>query len=129
MAECRPTVLLVDDDDLVREIASEALSQMGYQVIEASDGEAALRLLNAQPKIRLLFTDVVMPGMNGFALAHEAKRLRPDLRVVYTSGYLKTLPWGKHGVGYGPMVEKPWNIENLRTVLRSAFDDPEPQAC
>jgi DNA-binding NtrC family response regulator len=102
---------------------------MGYKVVQASDGDAALRLLAAEPKIRLLFTDVVMPGMDGFVLAHEAKQLRPDLRVVYTSGYLKNLPWGQHGIGYGPMVEKPWNMERLRAVLRHVFDDPEPKTC
>jgi len=129
MADGGPTVLLVDDDDLVREIASEALSQMGYQVIEASGGDAALRVLAGRPEIRLLFTDVIMPGMDGFVLAHEAKRLHPNLRVIYTSGYLKNVPWGQHGIGYGPMVEKPWNLEHLRTVVRRAFDEPEPQAC
>jgi CheY-like chemotaxis protein len=66
------------------------------------------------PGIHLLFTDIRMPGgMDGFELAHRAKQLRPDLRVVYTTGYVKELPWGEHGIGYGPMVRKPYRHRDL----------------
>ena len=63
-----------------------------------------------------------MPGgIDGFELAHRAKQLRPDLRVIYTTGYVKELPWGQHGVGYGPMLPKPFRNENLVAEVRRAF--------
>ena len=126
MAEHAPTVLVVDDDDEVREIASASIESYGYRVIEASDGRQALEILKAEPGIRLLFTDVIMPGMDGFVLAHEAKRLRPDLKVVYTSGYLQNVPWGEHGIGYGPLLNKPWDVSNLRAVFQKVFGPDQP---
>ena len=63
------------------------LRELGYTVVDAPDGAAALRLLEGDPTITLLFTDVALPGLNGRQLADDARRLRPDVRVVFTSGY------------------------------------------
>ncbi len=84
----RATILLVEDDPSVRVLAKRILMQRGYGVVDAPNGMAALQWLddNAQA-VALLLTDVVMPGMSGRELAHEATLRRPDLRVVYTSGY------------------------------------------
>jgi CheY-like chemotaxis protein len=115
-----PVVLVVDDDPDVLPIAAAIVAQLGYSVLEASNAAEALDVLQAHPEISLLFTDVVMPGdMDGFALAHEAKQLRPELRVVYTSGYMKTVPWGRHGIGYGPFVQKPWRSDQLAQIFTS----------
>ena len=51
--------------------------------------------------------------MDGFELAHRAKQMRPDLRIVYTSGYVRELPWGEHGIGHGPMLRKPYRHQDL----------------
>ena len=60
-----------------------------------------------------------MPGeMDGFELAHQAKQLRPDLRVAYTSGYSKEIPLGENGLGYGPMLPKPWRQDQLVRTIR-----------
>jgi CheY-like chemotaxis protein len=113
-----PTILAVEDDEDVRFSTCSALTSLGYRVVEASTGGEALAILEARPDIHLLFTDVVMPGgMDGFELAHLAKKLRPDLRVVYTTGFMKQIPWGQHGVGYGPMLPKPYRIEALGSIL------------
>jgi CheY-like chemotaxis protein len=117
-----PTLLVVDDDDDVRDLAVSIFEDEGYQVIAAPNALKALEILEANPGIRLLFTDVVMPGMDGFLLAQEARKLRPDLRVLYTSGYLKNAPAGERGIGFGPLVSKPWNTRTLKQMIRQAWD-------
>ncbi len=81
------TVLLVDDDEVVRNTVSLMLEDLGYRVVSAADGAQALELLKREPDVALLFTDVVMPGMSGRQLAEQALAIRPRLRVLYTSGY------------------------------------------
>ena len=82
------TVLLVEDEDAVRSFAARALRMRGYQVMEANGGEAGLEIVRKHPgAIDLLVTDVVMPGMDGPTLARAAHRLRPDMRILFMSGY------------------------------------------
>ncbi len=84
------TILLVEDDEQVNLFACEALRDRGYHVIVASDGPAALRLLDGEPAIDLLFTDVVLPGgMNGRQLADEVLRRRPSMKVLFATGYTR----------------------------------------
>jgi CheY-like chemotaxis protein len=117
------TILIVDDDEDILQIASTYLSNQGYTVIQAKDGAEGLRLIEAMPEIHLLFTDIVMPGdIDGFELAHRARQLRPDLRVLYTSGFLKEVPWGEKGVGYGRLLQKPWRLDALEHAVRRALD-------
>jgi PAS domain S-box-containing protein len=85
------TLLVVEDDDDVRRYSAGILRQLGYRVIEAGDGQAALRLLEAEPRIDLLFCDVVLPGgLDGHALAEHARKGRPDLKVLLTTGYARS---------------------------------------
>ncbi|MBT4044531.1 MAG: response regulator [Rhodospirillaceae bacterium] len=82
------TILVVEDDADVRESLTDQLIGMGYRVIEAEDGDAALAVLAGVPQIDLLFTDVVMPGgMSGLELARQIQSLRPEIRVLYSTGY------------------------------------------
>ncbi|SFD45455.1 ATP-binding protein [Devosia psychrophila] len=82
------TILLVDDEPLVRMIATEALEELGYQVIEAGEGATALKILNSDRRIDLLVTDVGLPGgMNGRQVADAARVARPDLTVMFITGY------------------------------------------
>jgi len=80
---------VVEDDALVRKLAVDMLRDMGYVTVEADGPAAALRELDAHPEVALLFTDVVMPGMNGRQLAEEALKTRPDLAVLFTTGYTR----------------------------------------
>jgi CheY-like chemotaxis protein len=81
-------ILLVEDDPDVRANGVEMLGDLGYRVIEAADGHAALRLLDAEPLVRLLFSDVGLPGgLNGRQLADEVRKRRPDLPILLTTGY------------------------------------------
>ena len=108
-------VLVVDDDPRVRATAVSMLRRMGCKVLDAYSGPKALEVLEAHPEIDVLFADVRMPGMSGPELADEARRLRPDLNVVLTSGYV-----GKEQVPEDiPFVPKPWRLETLAVVVES----------
>jgi CheY-like chemotaxis protein len=82
------TILVVEDDRRVRRVSVRRLKELGYVVIEADSGPAALLVLDREEPIDVLFTDIVMPGgMTGLDLAHEARRRRPELKILFTSGY------------------------------------------
>jgi CheY-like chemotaxis protein len=120
-----PTILIVDDEPGVLEVTAAALADSGYELLLASDAEAALALLRDN-EVDLLLTDIVMPGDGGLALADAAKQLRPALRVVYTSGYIKTAPFGSGASGgpsFGTLVNKPWRAERLRWAVAEALED------
>jgi len=81
------TVLVVEDEEGVRSYSIDCLQELGFNVMSAEDGHAALEVIAAHPEIRLLFTDVGLPRMNGRELADEARKLRPGLPVLFTTGY------------------------------------------
>ena len=119
-------ILLVEDHDLVREQVTIQLGRLGYQVVVAEDGMEALDALKASPDVRLLFTDVMMPlGLNGLDLAAEARKLRPGLPVLFTSGYSDQSM--RRGEGLGPgmsWLNKPYMPEELAAKIRAALDSP-----
>ena len=109
------TILVVEDDDDVRAYSVECLRELGYRVLEAHDGPAALRLLERQENpINLMFTDVVMPGMTGSELATFAREIQPGLRVLYTSGYTRNaiVHGGRLDEGV-EMIGKPFTYATL----------------
>ena len=117
------TILLVEDDEAVRQVALAALRGFGYTVVEAHDGPSALTVLEHRSDIALLFTDVVMPGgMNGRALADAARRLRPGLRVLYTSGYTENaiVHHGRLDAG-ALLLGKPYRRSELDRAVRAAL--------
>ncbi|MEK7268601.1 MAG: response regulator [Nitrospirota bacterium] len=120
------TILLVDDDKALRDVTRKTLQQRGYMVLFAGDGEAALRVCKQHiDPIHLLLTDVVMPGgMSGPALADHIVSLRPNIRILYTSGYTDavTIPGGLcPGVGF---LVKPFTAEALTRKVREILDQP-----
>lgn len=80
------TVLMVEDEAVVRMVAADVLRDLGYRVLEASDGLAALEVLRSDERVDLLLTDMGLPGMDGRRLAEAARRLRPGLRVLFVTG-------------------------------------------
>ncbi len=121
--DIQEVVLVVEDEPAVRQFSVDALSELGYRVLEADGAAAALKLLDAHPEIALLFTDVVMPEVNGRKLADEAMKRRPDLKVLFTTGYTRNavvhhgvLDAGVHLIG------KPFTIEELAARVREVLD-------
>ena len=117
------TILLVEDEPAVRQLGVEALNELGYRVLEADNAASALQLLERHDDISLLFTDVVMPEVNGRKLAEEAIRRRPGLRVLFTTGYTRNAV--VHNGVLDPGVEllgKPFTIEQLSAKLRAVLE-------
>jgi two-component system cell cycle sensor histidine kinase/response regulator CckA len=101
------TILVVDDDPDVRDYAISVLEDFGYRVLSAADGEAALSLLENDGAVDLLFTDVVMPGINGFEVARRAVAHSPRLKVLFASGYATDL------TPAGRLLKKPYRPQQL----------------
>ena len=120
------TVLLVEDEPLVRGLAVRVLREHGYTVIEAANGDEAIRILSKHvgEKIHLLLTDVVMPHMGGKELSELVKTLRPDTKVLFTSGYTDTVLVHHHGL-LSPNIaflEKPYSPGALLRKTREVLD-------
>ena len=109
----RIVVLVVEDMPQVRAVAVSILELIGCVVLDAYNGHDAMQLLKAHPEIEVLFTDVRMPGMDGFELAELAQQMRPDLRVVLTSGYIST----KDVPDEHLFVPKPWRAEAVAAAV------------
>ena len=116
-------VLVVEDEAGVRGISVAALRELGYEVMEAAGGRAALGILASTPRVDLLLTDVVMPSMTGPQLAAEARAIRPDLRVVFTTGYASdAVLRGADLDDDVAVLLKPFTLRQLDAKLREALD-------
>ena len=122
----RETILLVEDDRLVRNYVAGQLQALGYTTIIASDGASALAEIDRDQHIDLLFTDVILPGrVNGRQIADEAVKRRPGLKVVYTSGYTENaiMHHGRLDAGV-LLLTKPYRKSDLASMIRRALDQP-----
>jgi two-component system cell cycle sensor histidine kinase/response regulator CckA len=123
--EGNEVILVVEDTDMVRSLVASALRSYGYEVIAVSGAEEALALVDApdEPRIDLVLTDVIMPGMNGRELADRLRALRPDPNVVFTSGYpadtILRLGIAESSAEY---IEKPFLPDDLARTIRRALD-------
>jgi CheY-like chemotaxis protein len=120
------TILVVEDDADVRAYSTEVLRELGYHVLEAHDAASAMELLRgpAADQIALLFTDVVLPGgMTGADLARDAVSLRPNLKVLFTTGYARDaiVHHGRLDEGVD-LITKPFTYGDLAAKLREALD-------
>jgi CheY-like chemotaxis protein len=114
-------ILLVEDDLGVRTVAESLLTELGCEVVTADDGPSALATLDRTPHLDLLMTDIVMPGgMSGVELAERAKTLRPDLKVLLSTGYAGELLNGEANHGW-PVLRKPYHSEQLSDAVRRAM--------
>jgi CheY-like chemotaxis protein len=123
-AVANETVLLVEDNEEVRDYARRVLDELGYRVLEAADAEEASRLLTENPAIDLLFTDVVLPGsVSGRELADEAKAMYPEMPVLFTTGYTRNAI--VHQGRLDPdvhLLNKPYTQQDLARKLRELLD-------
>jgi DNA-binding response OmpR family regulator len=116
MSVTASTILVVEDDAIVRMLIVDVLEELEYTVLEAEDGEVAVKVLEDESKvIDLMMTDLGLPGMDGKELAAIACKLRPTLPVLFASGYAESIdvPAGMHNIG------KPFSIDQLRDKVKS----------
>jgi CheY-like chemotaxis protein len=112
----KPTVLVVEDEALLRIIVTEELQEAGFEVLEAGDGHSALEILKSRCEVDLLFTDIRMPGdLSGWDVAEEARREHPHLPVIYATGYsedpLRVVPGGR-------FFKKPYRASAILEAVR-----------
>jgi len=116
-------ILVVEDDQHVRHMTVDALRDLGYTVVQASDANQALEQIQVLPHLDILFTDIVMPGMNGRVLAEQAKLIKPDIKVLFTTGYTRNAVVHNgmldHGVAFLP---KPFTIRQLAVKVRDVLE-------
>ena len=118
----KPCVLVVEDNDDVRELAEQVLEMEGYAVQSAGSGEQAMELLRGGARADLLFTDVIMPGgIDGLELVKQARALRSGLPVLVTTGYMDELPQGGRGGGLD-ILAKPYRQEDLLARVKKALE-------
>ncbi|MDB4887837.1 MAG: hypothetical protein JWN79_3275 [Gemmatimonadetes bacterium] len=116
------TVLLVEDQDAVRTVAARALRAYGYTVLLARHGRDALEVLRTAPAVHLLLTDLMMPEMSGSELAEHVRALRPEVRILFMSGYSETPVSLTDGHADIPLVRKPFAGDTLARAVREALD-------
>jgi CheY-like chemotaxis protein len=114
------TILLVEDDAEIRELAAEALREAGHGVIEAANGGAAIQSFEQHPEIDLIFTDIVMPGIDGFRVADVAKTRRPSVKIIYATGYAGRAE-EYLGVRHGAILLKPYRGQQLSAAVAQAL--------
>jgi len=119
------TILVCEDDEDVRSYSVEALKELGYHVLEAADGQEALRLLaESKGSVDLMFTDVVLPGgMTGAIVAQRAKELQPGLKILFTTGYARNaiVHHGRLDPGV-ELLSKPFAFSDLAARIRDLLD-------
>jgi CheY-like chemotaxis protein len=117
------TILLVEDERIVRELIARVLRGQGYDVVEAPAGEAALKTASELDRVDLLLTDVVMPGLSGRELSERLAALRPELRILFMSGYTDEAIV-HHGVraGEAEFLAKPFTPDALARKVRAVLD-------
>ena len=106
-------ILLVDDDEAVRETSAEMLQELGYTVVQATNGQAALGVLDRRDGVEVMVTDVRMPGMSGLELSDIAARRFRDVRVILISGYFLPQPINRR------FLQKPFRIRELDEAIRA----------
>jgi CheY-like chemotaxis protein len=116
-------ILVVEDEPAVRNMSVDALRELGYTVVPAENATQALQQLDLQPSISLLFTDIVMPDMNGRRLADQAVERRPDLKVLYTTGYTQNAVIHNGTLDPGvAFLPKPFSLDSLARKVRQVLD-------
>jgi CheY-like chemotaxis protein len=118
------TVLVVEDEQAVRDLVLEVLGELGYRSLEAADGPSALQILASRERIDLLITDIGLPGLNGRQVADAARRHRPALQILFMTGYAENAAIAGGFLEPGmAMVTKPFAMEALASRIRQMIED------
>jgi two-component system cell cycle sensor histidine kinase/response regulator CckA len=117
------TILLVEDEDVVRELARRVLERQGYTVLTCANGGEAVALADADDRrIDLLLTDVVMPGLRGYEVAQRVAATRPEIKILYMSGYAEDALVGRAQIAGNALIEKPFAIDALTRRVRETLE-------
>jgi PAS domain S-box-containing protein len=123
-AKRREIILVVEDDNTVRELTVARLATLGYKIQETADGASAIKLLDSGLRVDLLFSDVVMPGgLSGYDVARHARQVNPEIKILLTSGYAEDLVRVENR-GEFKLLRKPYRLDDLRKALDAAFSEP-----
>jgi CheY-like chemotaxis protein len=109
----KPVVLVVEDEVLVQMLVMEVLDDLGLEALEAGDGPSALAIVKSDPRIELMVTDVGLPGMNGRQLAEAVREVRPELSILFVTGYADKAAAGELDGRNMDMITKPFALEAL----------------
>jgi two-component system cell cycle sensor histidine kinase/response regulator CckA len=119
------TVLVVDDEEMVRELAREILECHGYRVLEASDGQEAVDVYAEKPdEIDLVLLDVTMPKLSGYEAMEQIRTIDPSARIVLASGYAVSSSRASASSGVRAVLQKPYNLDKLARTVRRVLDAP-----
>jgi CheY-like chemotaxis protein len=114
------TVLVVEDEPVVRGVILEMLGEQGFRTLEAVDGPSGLKILRDHARVDLLITDVGLPGMNGRQLADQARETRPDLKILFITGYAESVAISEGFLQPGmEMITKPFDLDHLSQRIRA----------
>ena len=121
--ENQSKILLVDDNDMVRDSTRNLLEALGYTVMEARSGSEAVQIIEAGAEASLVFCDVMMPGMSGFEFAEWVQRHRPSLRILLTSGHIETkqLNGVQSSIRHIGVLSKPYNLDQLEQSIQDVL--------
>ena len=122
-------MLVVEDESRVRDVTVARLADLGYRVLEAGSGSAALAVLGSHPEVAVLFADIVLPGeLSGLDLARRVQEAHPDVRVILTSGYSSEMMSGWCDGLDLQVLPKPYRQSELARIFREALQAPAPRA-
>ena len=128
MTETKGTVLVVDDEEPVRNVASEILTYLGYSALTAASGDRAIELLQAGARPDVVLLDLIMPGMSGFLALRAIRAIDPDLPVLICTGYAdRAASETLVSEGADGFVNKPYHIETLSRALQKAQGADKPR--
>jgi CheY-like chemotaxis protein len=117
------TVLVVEDEAIVRGLVADVLADLGLTVVEATTGQAGLDILRSKQPVDLLITDIGLPGLNGRQMADAARLLRPDLKILFMTGYAEIAVSATNVLEHGmAMITKPFTISALADRVRSMIE-------
>jgi PAS domain S-box-containing protein len=126
-AEAGETVLVVEDEAIVRDLIVEVLQDLGYHALEAEDGAAGLAILQSEARIDLVVTDVGLPDITGREMIERARPHRSDLRVLFITGYAENAVFGNGHLDSGQqMITKPFPVDALAARIREMIEQPRP---
>lgn len=115
----KKTVLFVDDEQIVLDVGSLMLQKLGYNVLAVSNGNRAVDILKKN-KVAFVLLDMLMPRMNGFQIYHSLKKIKPNIKIILTSGHAVFQPEGRsESIGFDGFIQKPFNLKQLSEKIEN----------